>query len=42
VALDERGGWANRDVAHWFADYACLLYRALGDRVELWITLNEP
>ncbi|MCA1851200.1 MAG: family 1 glycosylhydrolase [Beggiatoa sp.] len=42
VALDERGGWANRDVAHWFADYACLLYRSLGDRVLLWITLNEP
>ena len=42
VALEERGGWANRDVAHWFADYACLLYRSLGDRVERWITLNEP
>jgi beta-glucosidase len=42
AALDDRGGWLNRDVADWFADYATVLYRALGDRVDLWATLNEP
>jgi beta-glucosidase len=42
AALDDRGGWLNPDVAHWFADYARTLYRALGDRVPLWATLNEP
>jgi beta-glucosidase len=42
AALDDRGGWLNRDVAYWFADYATILYRALGDRVDLWATLNEP
>ncbi|HET8553752.1 MAG TPA: GH1 family beta-glucosidase [Rhodanobacteraceae bacterium] len=42
AALDDRGGWLNRDVADWFADYAEICYRALDDRVPLWVTLNEP
>lgn len=42
AALDERGGWLNRDVADWFAEYARLCYRTLGDRVARWVTLNEP
>ena len=41
-ALQDRGGWANRDVVRWFSEYADLLFRRLGDRVKLWITLNEP
>jgi beta-glucosidase len=41
-ALDARGGWASEASAGWFADYAQILYHALGDRVRLWITLNEP
>jgi beta-glucosidase len=42
AALDERGGWLNADIAGWFADYAVLMYRTLGDRVPMWSTLNEP
>ena len=42
AALDDRGGWLNRDVARWFADYARIMFRALGDRVEMWSTINEP
>jgi beta-glucosidase len=40
--LYHRGGWLNRDVARWFADYTELCVRKLGDRVEHWMTLNEP
>jgi beta-glucosidase len=41
-ALHDRGGWTTRDTAARFADYAGLVAQALGDRVKLWNTLNEP
>lgn len=41
-ALDDRGGWLNRDIASWFADYATLMFNALGDRAKMWGTINEP
>jgi beta-glucosidase len=40
--LEDKGGWLERDTAHRFAEYADLVAGALGDRVALWITLNEP
>ena len=42
AALDDRGGWLNRDIADWFAEYAQVAFRALDDRVPRWVTLNEP
>ncbi|MEI7035264.1 GH1 family beta-glucosidase [Fulvimonas yonginensis] len=42
AALDDRGGWLNRDVAHWFAEYAQVMFRALDGRVRQWTTINEP
>ena len=42
AALDDRGGWLNPDSAGWFADYADVVARALGDRVQSWATFNEP
>jgi beta-glucosidase len=41
-ALEERGGWQNRDCANWYADYALLVGRRLGDRVRHIATFNEP
>ncbi len=41
-ALQEKGGWVNRDTAYAFADYAELMARRLGDRVGWWQTQNEP
>jgi beta-glucosidase len=40
--LQDAGGWAARDTAARFADYAAEMAGALGDRVSRWITLNEP
>src|SRR6201995_5917181 len=40
--LQDEGGWANRDTAERFGEYAALTADALGDRVARWITLNEP
>ena len=41
-ALQDRGGWENRDCAQWFGDYAAIMFEALGDAVPTWTTINEP
>nr|AGS46809.1 beta-glucosidase [Anoxybacillus flavithermus subsp. yunnanensis str. E13] len=41
-ALQEKGGWENRDIVHYFQEYAAFLYENLGDVVRKWITHNEP
>lgn len=41
-ALEDEGGWSNRETAYRFAEYARIVARALGDRVHTWSTLNEP
>jgi beta-glucosidase len=42
LALFHRGGWLNPDSPRWFADYARVAVEALGDRVSVWLTMNEP
>ncbi|MBC7920011.1 MAG: beta-glucosidase [Ferruginibacter sp.] len=41
-ALENQGGWANRDVLGWFAEYVDFATRTYGDRVKHWMVLNEP
>ena len=41
-ALEENGGWTNRDTVDRFVEYALSVHDALGDRVQHWTTLNEP
>ena len=40
--LEDADGWGARETAYRFADYADVVVRALGDRVQTWIPLNEP
>ncbi len=41
-ALEDDGGWGNRDTALRFAEYAAIVHRSLAGTVPSWITLNEP
>ncbi|MFD3559963.1 GH1 family beta-glucosidase [Streptomyces sp. NPDC058686] len=42
LSVEEAGGWLKRDTASLFADYAVQVADRIGDRVQKWITLNEP
>ena len=41
-ALQDKGGWPNRDTAYAFAEYASVITSRLSDRVKVWMTHNEP
>lgn len=41
-ALEDKGGWANRDMVNWFGEYAAVCAEAFGDKVKSWMVLNEP
>src|SRR5690554_5196138 len=41
-ALQDKGGWMNRDIASWFADYAVEVTKSFGDRLASTATINEP
>jgi beta-glucosidase len=40
--LEDRGGWPNRDLASYFADFAGILAKHLGDRITVWAPFNMP
>ena len=42
AVLQEKGGWTNRDIVDAFESYAEACFRGLGDKVDSWITINEP
>lgn len=41
-ALEDKGGWQNRDITGWFEEYTNLMTRTYGDKVKNWMVLNEP
>ena len=41
-ALELKGGWTNREIVDWFADYTAWCARLFGDRVKNWMVMNEP
>lgn len=41
-ALQDKGGWTNRETADAFASYAAYVFKELGNDVDVWITHNEP
>lgn len=41
-ALQDEGGWGNRDTAQHFAEYCATVVNHLGDRVKRWLIFNEP
>ena len=40
--LGKSGGWQNREVAKWFADYSEIIVKKFGDRLHSMATINEP
>lgn len=40
--LEDKGGWPNRDLAGYYADYAAILAKHLGDRITIWAPFNMP
>lgn len=41
-ALAKKGGWENREIVEAFVNYAKTCFERFGDRVKLWVTINEP
>jgi len=42
LELHHRGGWLNRDIVDWFEAYTRVIVDRLSDRVQHWVTINEP
>ncbi|MGM0928654.1 MAG: GH1 family beta-glucosidase [Actinomycetota bacterium] len=42
LPLEHAGGWLNRDTAYRLADFAAIAAERFGDRVDRWVTINEP
>jgi len=41
-ALEEKGGWTNREIIEWFSEYVSICVRSFKDKVKYWMVLNEP
>lgn len=40
--LEQKGGWANREILNWFEEYVSFCVRTFKDKVKYWMVLNEP
>ncbi|WP_072989225.1 glycoside hydrolase family 1 protein [Clostridium cavendishii] len=40
-ALEEKGGWGNRETIDAFIEYAKVLFECFGSKVKYWLTINE-
>lgn len=41
-ALEDKGGWTNREMLDWFGAYTDFISKEYGDKVKHWMVLNEP
>ena len=41
-ALENKGGWTNREVVGWFTEYTAVCVKYFGDRIKHWMVMNEP
>jgi beta-glucosidase len=41
-ALQEQGGWKNREIINWFSEYVNVCTKEYGNKVKNWMVLNEP
>ncbi|MES2265822.1 MAG: GH1 family beta-glucosidase [Bacteroidota bacterium] len=41
-ALEDKGGWTNREIINWFSEFATICAKVFGDRVKNWMVMNEP
>ena len=41
-ALEDKGGWTNREIVNWFSEFVTICAQSFGDRVKNWMVMNEP
>lgn len=41
-ALEDKGGWTNREIISWFSEFVTICAQNFGDRVKNWMVMNEP
>lgn len=41
-ALEDKGGWTNREIVNWFSEFVTICAQNFGDRVKNWMVMNEP
>jgi beta-glucosidase len=41
-ALEDKGGWTNREIINWFSEFVTICAQSFGDRVKNWMVMNEP